>query len=92
MTSTIEITPRAIELFKRQQLAAAEWWRLDWELHAELKLSLSEGCPTIVMPADPDVYPSASAGNQWHARGQRLYRRLCELAGIEPSLTKTSPP
>jgi hypothetical protein len=88
-----KITPRAIEIFKRQQISlisADQWWRLFWELWAELKLQPTEGC--IVYPADKNVHPPTAALGQWHERGQRLYLQLCHLSGIKPSEDRTTPP
>jgi hypothetical protein len=93
----MNITDRAIEIFRLLMVAIdkgdkKQRFKLDQELHDELRLKPWEGLPTIVLPHEKnDVYPPSAAGYLWHPRGQRLYFELCRLSGISPYEREGSP-
>jgi hypothetical protein len=90
------ITPRAIEIFRQiielectepcspfnRCANCEEAWRLDCELHRELKLKPWQGCPTIIFPDEAPTHPRGSPGGQWQRRGgPELFRMLSAAAG-----------
>jgi hypothetical protein len=82
------ITPEAVEIFTRMMQiedgeASEEWWELDWQLHAVLKLPPWQGCPTVIIPGQAPTHPIGSGGGDWERNGgPALFRALCEKAGI----------